>query len=130
MYKNLALCRICRLPARLSKLKAMTAGRGSAFVDEETPLLQRKSTPVTPLPWAQFSIVLLLQLTEPLTSHVIHPFAPQVCCISSRINSGVLNFIWQQLVRDTGVTKGNESQVGYYVGILVSTLIERKILQR
>ena len=27
----------------------------------------------TPLPWAQFSIVLLLMLTEPLTSQVISP---------------------------------------------------------
>ena len=27
----------------------------------------------TPLPWAQFSIVLVLQLVEPLTSQVIYP---------------------------------------------------------
>lgn len=48
--------------------------------DEETPLLpeQQKKKP-TPLPWAQFSIILVLQLAEPLTSQVIYPFAPQVC---------------------------------------------------
>lgn len=51
-------------------------------VDEETPLLpeQQQKKP-TPLPWAQFSIILVLQLAEPLTSQVIYPFAPQVCCI-------------------------------------------------
>jgi hypothetical protein len=27
----------------------------------------------------------------------------------------------QQLVRDSGITGGNESKVGYYVGILVTT---------
>jgi hypothetical protein len=52
-------------------------------IDEETPLLQEnngKKRP-TPLPWFQFSIVLFLQLAEPLTSQVIYPFAPQVCII-------------------------------------------------
>lgn len=49
-------------------------------VDEETPLLpeqQTKKKP-TPLPWAQFTILLVLQLAEPLTSQVIYPFLPQV----------------------------------------------------
>jgi len=72
------------------------------ITDEETPLLQRhgkKSS--TPLPWFQFSLVLVLQLAEPLTSNVIYPFAPQ-------------------LIRDIGITHGNESQVGYYVGIMQS----------
>jgi hypothetical protein len=49
------------------------------IADEETPLLQSdgKKRP-TPLPWFQFSITLVLQLAEPMTSHVIYPFAPQV----------------------------------------------------
>ena len=47
------------------------------IADEETPFLQG-NTP-TPLPWSQFSLVLVLQLAEPLTSNVIYPFAPQVC---------------------------------------------------
>jgi hypothetical protein len=49
--------------------------------DEETPLLrpeQIKKQP-SPLPWGQFSIILFLQLAEPLTSQVIYPFAPAVC---------------------------------------------------
>ena len=48
----------------------------SSRVDEETPLLPVKKT--TPLPWGQFSIILAVQLAEPLTSQVIYPFAPQV----------------------------------------------------
>lgn len=49
-------------------------------LDEETPLLpeQQKKKQPTPLPWAQFSILLILQLAEPLTSQVIYPFLPQV----------------------------------------------------
>jgi hypothetical protein len=44
----------------------------------------------TPLPWAQFSIVLFLQLAEPLTSQVIYPvsspvasFFPLWCLLTS-----------------------------------------------
>ena len=53
------------------------------IIDEETPLLRGedgnvKKKQVTPLPWFQFSLVLLLQLAEPLTSQVISPFMPQV----------------------------------------------------
>ncbi|GLB44911.1 putative major facilitator superfamily protein [Lyophyllum shimeji] len=71
-------------------------------VDEETPLLRdEQPRKRTPLPWDQFTIVLFLQLAEPLTSQVISPFAPQ-------------------LIRDIGITHGNESQVGYYVGLLQS----------
>ncbi|KAH9481794.1 Major facilitator-type transporter psiT2 [Psilocybe cubensis] len=71
-------------------------------VDEETPLLAESTTKQsTPLPWPQFSILLVLQLAEPLTSNVISPFTPQ-------------------LVRDLGVTQGVESRVGYYVGLLQS----------
>ncbi|KDQ31585.1 hypothetical protein PLEOSDRAFT_1036190, partial [Pleurotus ostreatus PC15] len=55
----------------------------------------------TPLPWFQFSILLFLQLAEPLTSQVIYPFVPQ-------------------LVREIGITGGDESKTGYYVGIMQS----------
>ncbi|KAF8969114.1 member of major facilitator superfamily multidrug-resistance, DHA1 sub-family [Flammula alnicola] len=74
----------------------------TAQIDEETPLLSEngKRQP-TPLPWFQFSIVLFLQLAEPLTSQVIYPFAPQ-------------------LIRDLGITQGDESRVGYYVGLMQS----------
>ncbi|PSR72937.1 hypothetical protein PHLCEN_2v11174 [Hermanssonia centrifuga] len=71
--------------------------------DEEAPLLpeqQQKKKP-TPLPWAQFAILLVLQLAEPLTNQVIYPFAPQ-------------------LIRDVGITHGDETRVGYYVGVMQS----------
>ncbi|KAF7424586.1 hypothetical protein PC9H_009894 [Pleurotus ostreatus] len=74
-----------------------------AQCDEETPLLQieQGKSPRSPLPWFQFSLVLFLQLAEPLTSQVIYPFAPQ-------------------LIRDIGVTNGDEAKVGYYVGMMQS----------
>lgn len=78
-------------------------------LDEETPLLgtqsdvQHKSSKATrtPLPWRQFSILLLLQLSEPLTSQVIAPFLPR-------------------LIRDVGITHGDDSSIGYYVGLVHS----------
>jgi hypothetical protein len=50
------------------------------FLDEETPLLrdvnpQRKETP---LPLAQILVLLLLQLSEPITSSSIRPYINQV----------------------------------------------------
>ena len=59
------------------------------------------------MPWSQFSLVLFLQLAEPLTSQVIFPFTPQ-------------------LIREIGITHGDDKQVGYYVGLLVS-LVARTI---
>jgi hypothetical protein len=72
--------------------------------DEETPLLRRseQTTAKTPLPWDQLWIILLSQLSDPLSSKTLAPFIPQ-------------------LVRDIGVTHGDESQVGHYVGILQSS---------
>jgi len=61
--------------------------RRSQDAHEDTPLLadcddapqESESKPrPTPLPWRQLSIVLLLQLVEPLTAQVIVPFLPQV----------------------------------------------------
>ena len=48
--------------------------------DEETPLLRSdtRKRERTPIPWGQFSILLICQLAEPLTSQVINPFAPEV----------------------------------------------------
>ncbi|TFK98633.1 member of major facilitator superfamily multidrug-resistance, DHA1 sub-family [Pterulicium gracile] len=69
------------------------------YNDEETPLLVKK--PRTPLPWFQLSIVLFLQMAEPLTSQVLYPFGPQ-------------------LMRDIGITHGDETKVGYYVGLMQS----------
>ncbi|KAL4078833.1 major facilitator superfamily domain-containing protein [Scleroderma yunnanense] len=79
-------------------------------VHEDTPLLgqtcgddaQERSKPInTPLPWRQLSILLLLLLAEPLTSQVIAPFLPQ-------------------LIREIGITHGDDSRIGYYVGLVYS----------
>ncbi|KAJ8587725.1 MFS multidrug-resistance DHA1 sub-family [Rhizopogon salebrosus TDB-379] len=80
-------------------------------VDEETPLLRpvKQKQPRTPLPWRQFSIILFLQLAEPLTSQVISPFAPQ-------------------LIRDIGITNGDETRVGYYVGLMHSLFFATQAL--
>ncbi|TDL19260.1 MFS general substrate transporter [Rickenella mellea] len=88
------------------------------IADEETPLLRSNDSndntvngPVkeTPLPWRQFGIVLFLQLAEPLTSQVIYPFLPQ-------------------LIRDLGVTHGDDTKVGYYVGIMQSIFFATQAL--
>ncbi|KAG1785580.1 major facilitator superfamily domain-containing protein [Suillus plorans] len=87
--------------------------------DEETPLLhandyvEPQQKPVitgkTPLPWSQFSIILSLQVLEPMTSQVISPFAPQ-------------------LIRSIGVTNGEEARVAIYVGVLQSLFFATEAL--
>ena len=59
---------------------------------------------VTPLPWGQLLIVLLIQFAGPITGVVIFPF----------IN---------QFVRETGVTGGDETRTGYFAGIIVRILL-------
>ncbi|KAG2359965.1 MFS multidrug-resistance DHA1 sub-family [Suillus spraguei] len=72
--------------------------------DEETPLLQQPELLVakTPLPWDQLWIILVLQFSDFLILETLGPFTPQ-------------------LIRDIGVTRGDETQVGYYVGMLRSS---------
>ena len=50
---------------------------------QETPLLAENAgkKQATPLPWSQLIIVMFLQLSEPLTSHAISPFTPEVCSL-------------------------------------------------
>ncbi|PCH42368.1 MFS general substrate transporter [Wolfiporia cocos MD-104 SS10] len=72
--------------------------------DEETALLSgAKGEPkrITPLPYLQIYILLLLQLAEPITSQCIYPF----------IN---------QLVSELDITGGDERKVGYYAGLIES----------
>jgi len=47
--------------------------RASSIIGKTNPNQGSGTVKKTPLPWAQFSIVLLLQLAEPLTSQVISP---------------------------------------------------------
>jgi hypothetical protein len=95
----------------------------------------------TPLPWAQFSIIMFLHLAEPLTSQVIYPVSYRLgyCFGASNRASNVLIFfslhlrsvwiLWHvprniliffaQLIRNLNIAK-NDAEVGYYVGMLVS----------
>ncbi|KAH7913984.1 major facilitator superfamily domain-containing protein [Hygrophoropsis aurantiaca] len=61
------------------------------------------------LPWKQLSIIFFLQISEPLTSQLILPFAPQ-------------------MIMDIGVTGGDEARVGYYVGLLNSLFFATEAL--
>lgn len=55
----------------------------------------------TPLPVFQLLSVYLIQFAEPVTALCIYPFV-------------------NQLVRETGITKGDDKRTGYYAGIIVS----------
>ncbi|KAI9439349.1 MFS general substrate transporter [Lactarius indigo] len=77
--------------------------QGSPEPEEETPLLRDESLPrpETPLPITQIVILLLLQLTDPITSLSIRPY----------IN---------QLVSELPIVGGDERKVGYYAGLIIS----------
>ena len=53
-----------------SSVVAAVAGPSNQKINANDILEQTKKTP---LPWAQFSIILFLELAEPLTSQVIYP---------------------------------------------------------
>ncbi|KAG2158752.1 MFS multidrug-resistance DHA1 sub-family [Suillus bovinus] len=70
--------------------------------NEETSLLPQPERPIvakTPLPWDQFWIILALNFSQSLVFKTLAPFTPQ-------------------LIRDIGVTNGDEQRVGYYVSFL------------
>ncbi|KAJ3843657.1 major facilitator superfamily domain-containing protein [Lentinula raphanica] len=55
----------------------------------------------TPIPKLQVSMVLLIQLSEPIAATVIYPFV-------------------NQFVASTGITHGDEKKTGYYAGMIES----------
>ncbi|KAI0366294.1 MFS general substrate transporter [Pilatotrama ljubarskyi] len=77
------------------------------FADGDRPSTSSCHLPIepqaleTPLPKLQLCILLYLQLAEPITSTVIYPFV-------------------NQLVRETGVTGGDERKTGYFAGLIES----------
>ncbi|KAH9026662.1 MFS general substrate transporter [Lactarius hengduanensis] len=77
--------------------------QGTPEPQEETPLLHdgKALRTETPLPITQITVLLLLQLCEPITSLSINPY----------IN---------QLVSELPVVSGDERKVGYYAGFIVS----------
>ncbi|EUC58980.1 MFS multidrug transporter [Rhizoctonia solani AG-3 Rhs1AP] len=56
---------------------------------------------ITPLPMKRLSILLLMQLSEPIAYTVIYPFVAQ-------------------FVNETGITGGDGSKIGYYAGMIES----------
>ncbi|KAG2038922.1 hypothetical protein BDR03DRAFT_1090874 [Suillus americanus] len=88
--------------------------------DEDTPLLQRPQQPTTtPLPWDQLWIILFSQLSDPLSSKTLVPFIPQVIIFPLLGLESDRNRNFTKSIRDIGVTRRDESQVGHYVGILL-----------
>ncbi|RXW25525.1 hypothetical protein EST38_g340 [Candolleomyces aberdarensis] len=70
--------------------------------EDDSPIVEDRKTERTPLPKLQLLIVSLIQFAEPVTATVIYPFV-------------------NQLVRETGITGGDEAKTGYYAGIVEST---------
>ncbi|EAU85151.2 hypothetical protein CC1G_06167 [Coprinopsis cinerea okayama7 len=75
----------------------------STLADERAPLLQRENGEQkrTPLPKLQIAIIIFLQISEPLASQSIYPY----------IN---------HLIRELGITGGDDRKVGYYAGLIES----------
>ncbi|KAG1748656.1 major facilitator superfamily domain-containing protein [Suillus lakei] len=72
------------------------------IASETTPLVPAEAPkPKTPLPKLQLGILMTLQLAEPIASTSIFPY----------IN---------QLIRELGITGGDDAAVGYYAGIIES----------
>ncbi|EUC58978.1 MFS transporter [Rhizoctonia solani AG-3 Rhs1AP] len=69
--------------------------------DSASPRNEGNGQKITPLPMKQISILLLMQLSEPIAYSVIYPFIAR-------------------LVNETGVTGGDESKIGYYAGMIES----------
>jgi hypothetical protein len=65
--------------------------------------VEQALTKSTPLPKLQLFSILYIQFSEPITTTVIYPFIIQ-------------------LIRDTGITGGDEAKTGYYSGFIVSNL--------
>lgn len=53
------------------------------------------------MPKLQLLLLLLIQITEPITAEVIYPFIIGA-------------------VRNTGITHGDEKKTGYYAGVIVN----------
>ncbi|KAG1852066.1 major facilitator superfamily domain-containing protein [Suillus tomentosus] len=80
-----------------------TSNSHEIMINETTPLVPAKGSkkPKTPLPKLQIGILITLQLAEPIASTSIFPY----------IN---------QLIRELGITGGDDAAVGYYAGIIDS----------
>lgn len=102
----------------------------AALIDEETPLLiseQEIRKKPTPIPWGQFSLILILQLAEPLTSQGWIFFLILQHAEPLTLTSQVIYPFAPQLIRDLGITNGDESRVGFYVGMMQSLFFATQV---
>ncbi|KAG1785988.1 major facilitator superfamily domain-containing protein [Suillus plorans] len=88
-----------------------TSNSHEIMANETTPLVPTKSSKKlkTPLPKLQIGILMSLQLAEPIASTSIFPY----------IN---------QLIRELGITGGDDAAVGYYAGIIESLFFAAQVL--
>ncbi|KAJ3741132.1 major facilitator superfamily domain-containing protein [Lentinula detonsa] len=81
---------------RQSTISCHNAVHPTEYHSSRLPKPQR-----TPIPKLQVSMVLLIQLSEPIAATVIYPFV-------------------NQFVASTGITQGDEKKTGYYAGVIES----------
>ncbi|KAI0629468.1 MFS general substrate transporter [Trametes polyzona] len=89
-------------------VEEMVVGETSPLLPAEDERIKKGRKP-TPLPKGQIAILMLLGLTEPITSHCIFPF----------IN---------QLISELDITGGDEKKVGYYAGMIESIFFAMEAL--
>ncbi|EPQ61255.1 MFS multidrug-resistance DHA1 sub-family [Gloeophyllum trabeum ATCC 11539] len=83
---------------------AVPSRRSGLVPRDEDPGIAEEQVPkpaVTQLPWLQLSIVYWVQLSEPMTGYVLFP-------------------IINQMILEYGLTNGDEKEVGYYAGAIMS----------
>ncbi|KAF8826735.1 hypothetical protein HHX47_DHR5000890 [Lentinula edodes] len=81
---------------RQSTISCHNAVHPTEYHTSRLPKIER-----TPIPKLQVSMVLLIQLSEPIAATVIYPFV-------------------NQFVASTGITQGDEKKTGYYAGVIES----------
>ena len=91
--------------------------------NERTPLLVIENRRLTPLPKRQITILLLLQMCEPITSQSIYPYINEVSSIDLNSLLDLILYLYLlQLISELGITGGDEKKVGYYAGLIVNHL--------
>lgn len=73
--------------------------------DQQTRNVDSRPPGETPLPKMHLTLLLLTRMAEPISSTVVLPFV-------------------NQLVRETGVTGGDERKTGYFAGLIVSAPLD------